>query len=97
MLVPVRGHCCQAVILSPARKFPMERQAPDLIKDVKAKYGLVQKDLEKILGLSQQAVSMYEMGKVRRERYDIIQKLKDMMDGKLDKIAKKIIDDKKRY
>jgi len=75
----------------------MERQAPDLIKDVKAKYGLVQKDLEKILGLSQQAVSMYEMGKVRRERYDIIQKLKDMMDGKLDKIAKKIIDDKKRY
>ena len=72
----------------------MEPQAPDLIKDVKVMYGLTQKDLEKILRIKQQAVSQYELGKVKKERHDVIQKLKDLRDGKRDDTMRRILEEK---
>lgn len=72
----------------------MKRQGPELIKDVKARYGLTQKDLEKVLNITQQAVSDYELGKVGKERYDVIQKLIDMLAGRIDDTLRKILENK---
>lgn len=56
----------------------MEPQTTKLIKDIKRTLGLTQKQLSIELGITQQAVSNYEAGKVKRERYDIIKKLESI-------------------
>lgn len=55
------------------------RYAPKLIKEIKERLGETQKTLALTLGITQQAVSEYERGKVDRERYDILIKLQGML------------------
>jgi transcriptional regulator with XRE-family HTH domain len=59
-------------------------------------YGFTQKDLEAIfkaagISMSQQAISNYENGEVKKEPYDVIQKLKDMKDGNIDDTMDRIL------
>jgi len=81
------------------RKVFMEPQGRELIQQVQAKYPLTQKDLEKIfrddgIDITQQTVSNYKAGSVAKERHDVIQKLKDLRDGKIDETTQRILEDK---
>src|SRR5262245_18768810 len=56
-----------------------QRHAPELIRQLRARSDITQEKLAKILGITQQAVSEYERGKVAKERYDVIKKLETLL------------------
>lgn len=64
-------------------KNSVQGQAPKLIKEIKRRFGVTQPQLSPVLGISQQAVSEYEAGHVTKERYDVIKKLQDILEGKI--------------
>jgi len=64
------------------KKINAKAQAPDLIRKARA-LGWTQKDLERVLDMKQQAVSTYLAGTVKRERYDVIKKLEEIIKGNL--------------
>lgn len=65
--------------MSHSEKKSPSRQGPDLIKEIKRRLGFTQKTLAPQLGITQQAVSDYERGKVDRERYDVLIKLQELL------------------
>jgi predicted transcriptional regulator len=72
----------------------MERQGPDLIKAVMARFHLTQPDLAKVLHITQQAVSNYARGIVKKEQASVIDKLREIRDGKIDKTLERILEEK---
>jgi transcriptional regulator with XRE-family HTH domain len=59
------------------------REAPELIREIKRRFNVRQPQLAPALGISQQAVSDYEAGNVKRERYDVIKKLQAILRGEI--------------
>jgi len=65
------------------KKINPNAQAPRLIKKIQSDLGWVQEDLERVLGISQQAVSAYLGGRIAREQFAVIQKLENILAKKL--------------
>ncbi len=57
----------------------MPRQGPELIKKIQDQLKLTQKDLANILGVTQQTVSHYKLGTVKKEQHEVITKLTDLL------------------
>ena len=75
-----------------------KRYAPDLIKQIKLHSDITQHKLADLLGITQQAVSDYSLGKVQKERYDVIKKLEEILNEAIitnvQREAKKLTRDK---
>ena len=69
--------------MSQDKKNPEPREAPDLIAKIKKKFNLTQPELASVLPITQQAVSEYELGKVKKERYDVIKVLQKVLSGEI--------------
>lgn len=65
------------------KKKLMDPQAPKLIDEIVRKFGHTEDELEQVLGISQQTVSNYRKGKIKKERFDVITKLRAILEGKL--------------
>lgn len=58
----------------------MQRKyAPGLIEEIMQKSDLVEEDLAKRLGTTQQTISNYRLGNISRERYEFIAKLQEIL------------------
>ena len=73
----------QAKKEKPKKKINPRAQAPKLIKEIKHGFKLTQDDLATNLKITQQAVSDYEAGYVWKERFDVINTLKEILAGNI--------------
>ncbi len=69
--------------MATSKKINPHAEAPELIRKIKSDLKWTQQHLEAHLRISQQSVSNYALGKVFKERYDVLKKLQNILAKKL--------------